>query len=577
MLRQLPRLFKIGKSPCRDEIFQIPIEGLDKEGRGIVTIEWDTMQKQIEPTHLVVRGALPGETVRFRVVSVYSKGGSAVHTVNMNLFGRREHLIRPQQDNQPWRSTIETELLPSDHKESSNFSPFNCPHFDRRHDEQSCSKCTVPHLNYTRQLIDKTKLLRNSLAGAVDDHFLNKLEIEAKSQISHFSTKHEIFAFSKRPLQTPVWGQLSHQAPLPGEPRTKYFIPTPECRLLPKSARAVFNRLEELVAIAHESNPEEFSVYNEVINRGFMRSVILQSAKNRNEESQVLLTLVTARETTGKMRSEWTSKVVDRLMTEFPKLLKGVVLVEARVDGKRDDEFFSNRQVLAGDGFISQYIEAADREVQVNPTSPGWGGEIGNKITQELNACIRSDERILELFSGDRSLTGILKQLSTDVTSLGAVNEDGLLRIGADVVGIEENVGNQLMVAEGGSSSISIQGADEVGQPVKVRDLPAGFKGTAVLSFPKNEKSDKPEIKGVTSKVFRHWLGNVLRPNRIVIVTEEFDGLRKDIGHMKLLGYEMRRIKAFDTMPGRMDKILTVVMMERKPKYKPLERDQIIE
>ena len=118
---------------------------------------------------------------------------------------------------------------------------------------------------------------------------------------------------------------------------------------------------------------------------------------------------------------------------------------------------------------------------------------------------------------------------------------------------------------------------DEVDQPVKVRDLPAGFQGTAVLSFPKNEKSDKPEIKGVTSKVFRHWLGNVLRPKRIVVVTEEFDGLRKDIGHMKLLGYEMRRIKAFDTMPGRMDKILTVVMMERKPKYKPLEPDQIIE
>jgi len=563
----------------------VPIESLDKRGRGSVVIEWDTMQKQIEPTVLTVRGALPGETVRFRVVSVFAKGGSAIHTVRVNLFGRREHLIRPQQDNQPWRSTIEPELLPPGHEESSNYCAFSCPHFDRRHDEQSCSKCTVPHLQYTRQLIDKTKLIRESLSGAVDNDFLANLEISPRSQLTHFSSKHEIFAFSKRPLQVPVWGQLSHQDPLPGEPRTKYFIATPECKLMPKSSRAILGRLEQLVSAAHETNPDEFSVYDEVVNRGYLRSVVFQTARNRDNEQKVLLTIVTGREVTGKFRSVWQKEVVERLMTEYSNILEGVVLVQARIDTKRDDEFFANQQIMAGNNFVHQYVESMDQEVKITPGSPEWGGEIIAKVAQELNACIgtRKDEKILELFSGDNSMTPVLRQLSSNVTSIGGIDEDGLLRLTDGLVEcgekglIANGVKDDSLVIRSESSAVSILGAEEVAPPEKVRKMPAAFQGTAVLSFPKNEKSNKQEVKGVTSKPFRHWLGNVLRPSRIVIVTEAFDGLRKDIGHMKLLGYEVRRINAFDIMPGRMDKVVTVVIMERKPQYKPLDQDQIIE
>jgi len=180
-------------------------------------------------------------------------------------------------------------------------------------------------------------------------------------------------------------------------------------------------------------------------------------------------------------------------------------------------------------------------------------------------------------------MTGVLKQLSSDVTSVGSVDDDGLLRLTNELAIPGDEGLVPVVESENGlverpeTTTVSILGADAVALPVKVRDMPEGFRGTAVLSFPKNEKSNKPGVKGVTSKPFRHWLGNVLRPSRIVMVTEDYDGLRKDIGHMKLVGYELRRIKAFDTTPGRMDKIVTVVMMERKPKYKPLVEGQIIE
>jgi len=569
----LKRNFKIGKSPRKDEVFLVPIESLDKNGNGIVTIEWDTMQKQIEPTRLSVRGALPGETIRFRVVAVFAKGGSAIHTVRMNLFGRREHLIRPQTDNKPWRSTIEPDLLPAGHEESKDFSPFSCPHFDRRHDEQSCSGCTVPHMQYTRQLLEKHRLFKQALSGAVDDEILSNLQLVPRSSLTHNSNKHEVFAFSKRPLETPVWGQLSHQKPLPGEPRWKNFIPTPECKLLSKSGRALLTRFSQLIEAAHSDSPYEFSVHNEIINRGYLRSVIIQNSKNFDGKSQSLLTIVTATKPTGKLRSRLKEEIADRLLAEFPDQLKGVLLVEARTDTSRDDEFFgNNQQVIAGQGFVENYLPSTGKTVHIQPSCPSWvGSEILDSVAQELSACV--SEKVMEIFSGNhKSITGILRSISADVVSIG---DDQVHRLESSSE-LEEQSGEDISILPVEQlPDLPIGQADRVAPPSVIRDLQPRFEGSVVLSFPRNEQG-KPEIKGVTSKKFRHWLGNVVRPKRIVMVTEHFEGLRKDIGHMKLLGYEIRRIKAFDTQPGRMDGILTVVMLEKKPGYTPLSETQLI-
>jgi hypothetical protein len=44
-----------------------------------------------------------------------------------------------------------------------------------------------------------------------------------------------------------------------------------------------------------------------------------------------------------------------------------------------------------------------------------------------------------------------------------------------------------------------------------------------------------------------------------------------------LLGYELKTIRAIDAQPGRMDKVATLVVMDRKPKYEPLSEEQFID
>jgi tRNA/tmRNA/rRNA uracil-C5-methylase (TrmA/RlmC/RlmD family) len=542
----------------------VPIESLDKEGNGVTLIEWDTMQRQISPTKLLVRGALPGETVRVRVVLVFTKGGSAFHEVRLNVFGRREHLVRPRKDTEPWRSTIEPELLPPGHEECRDLEPFDCPHFDRRHDENACRGCSVPHLNYTRQIIEKTRLLRDSLKGAVDDGVLSSLLVEPRSNIKRFAEKVEVFAFSRRPLETPQWGQLTHKDPLPGERRNKYFIETPKCRIMSKSAQAVLSRLSQLVAVQHAESPSLFSVYDEVINRGYLKSAIIQSCRNRNGEVEVLLSIVTAIEPSPRFRQAIKENIADRLTSEFP-LLKGVLLVESKPSLRPSDET-GHVELLAGEPTIKTYIESAGREISLGPHSRMHDTEVSEKLIANLCEMIESETSpILELYSGDGSMTGILREISSDVRSLSDNDLKLLLNEG---------------VNPSSSTPILLPPNEPLDRPPIVRAVEeashAPNEMTAVVSFPPSD-AGKAEIKGVTPKEFRHWLGNLVRPKRIVIMTDKFDGLRKDIGHMKLLGYELKSINAFDAKPGVMDRIATIVVMEKKPTYTPLMEGQLIE
>ena len=535
----------------------VPIESLDKDGNGVTSIEWTTMQKQIESTKLVVRGALPGETVRVRVVSVFAKGGSAIHTVNLNVFGRREHLIRPRVDSEPWRSTIEPELLPAGHEESKDYQPFDCPHFDRRHDEKACRGCTVPHLNYTKQLLEKSRLLRDSLSGAVDSDVLSSLSVEPRSSIKRFSDRIEVFAFSRRPLETPVWGQLTHKHPVPGERRSKYYIETPKCRIISKSAQAILTRLGELVAAKHSESPSLFSVYDEVLNRGYLKSAILQSARNRDGQIEILLSLKTAVESSPRFRQVVKEEIADRLMTEFP-LLRGVLLG----DLKQVEE--GKMEVLSGQATISSFIESANTEFSIGSSSMLPDTEVSHKLLAGLTQVLAENNGpIIELYSGDGSITRLLKEVSPDVRSLTSKDLKLLLDEGVS----PSHSPLFLPINEPLDKAPVVKSEVDIDEP---NDM------TAVVSFPPSDIG-KPEVKGVTPKEFRHWLGNVARPKRIVIMTEKFDGLRKDIGHMKLMGYELRSIKAFDAQPGVMNRIATLVVMDKKPSYSPLNQNQLIE
>ena len=550
------RQFRIGKSPRKDEIFLIPIESIDKHGNGRTTIEWDSMQKQLEPTIVTVRGALLGETVRVRVVSVYSKSGSAIHTVRVNIFGRREVLIRPQIDNQPWRSNLEPEFLPLGHQESASLTKFTCPHFDPRHDEKSCSGCTVPHMQYTAQISAKLRLLKAALSGAVDDSFLSELFIEPRSQLTHFSSRHEIFAFSPRPLGEPVWGQLSAMPPVPGERRDKYYIATPDCKLLPKSANNILYKMAHLIAVAQGNNPGLFSVYNEILNRGFLRSAVIQTNQHGDK---FLLSIVTATKPSPNFQAALTIQIAEPLMAQFPGL-QGVCLVEARIDTEKDDEMFAGHyQVLAGKGEFDEHFIGNRGEsfvVRITPGSRGYNGsEILKKIAKEISLLDNTGgEEIVEFFASrdNNAITSILKQVGGVVDGHALLGDTGDEQKLLPLTSEED-------VAMGGST-----GQDKC------------IVRTAVLSYPKNE--GKSEIKGVTSKKFRHWLGGVIKPDRIVIITDKFDGLRKDIGHMKLMGYDIEKIKAFDSQPGVMDKIVVFVVLKQRngDKYNTLDNHQLI-
>jgi len=557
------RWFKVGKSPRSNEVFLVPIESLNKEGNGETTILWETRQKQIEPTKITVRGALPGETVRVRVVSVFAKGKSALHTVRCLVFARRENLIRPRTDNEAWRSSLEEDLLPAGHQESRDYGAFDCPHFDRRHDEESCRGCAVPHLNYARQAIEKTKLLKSHLTGTLPPSFLPDLRVEPRSHIKRFANKFEMFAFSERPLGVPVWGQLSWKDPLPGERRDKYFVATPECRLISKSAQVVLKRMAQLIAVAHEANPSLFGVHNEVINKGTLRSAVIQTGTDQNNQKQVLLSIVTACSTNERFRTILKTEVADRLINEFP-LLKGVNLIEAAVDTDRDADLFENPIPISGSPTIVDFIPSINKEISIGPSSPNaLDTEVRAKLLGTLSFALSDlkSPRIIEMFGTKQSsVSGLLSDASPSVESYS-----------------ESQI--QLMLDQGSKPDNSFLAIPPPEQPKetvaqsKIETTEEVPIGAAVISFPRGY--GKASVNGVTSKQFRHWIGNFVKPQRIIIMTDRFDGLRKDIGHLGLLGYEIRSIKALDARPGVMNKIAVIVILERKPNYQALRPHQL--
>lgn len=460
------------------------------------------MQKQIEPTLVSVRGALVGETVRFRVISVY-RLSQALHTVRVSVFGRIPHLIRPQRDNQPWRSSVEPDLLPAGHKESAFLTEFSCPHFDRRNDAESCSQCNVPHLHYSRQIIEKSRLLRSALKGSVDPLILSNLHVEAKSEkITRFAKKFTVSCFSLpgQPLQ---WGQSNA-----GQTST---IATPDCVKLTKASRAILVRMSQL-------------------GTSFLKKVQINSSINKEGMEEVLLTFYSER------NSSLFSEIANRLVSEFSNL-KGVVL---NVDKK-------DPITLAGDSFITEYIDILDREIKVFSNSSNIDSSLLSTLIESV-----SDEGEKYLFGKDDSFKQIVQNYMITLS-----NDD--LEIREDDKDIE---------------GIALDYTDN-----SINEAPPGktkpsLGGTCVISYPENE-----EKKGVTSKKFRHWLVNVLRPERVVIVTKEWDQLRKDIGHLKLFGYTLVKIRAIDSSPGNMDAITVLVVLEKKSamEYEPLKPGQLVD
>ena len=73
---------------------------------------------------------------------------------------------------------------------------------------------------------------------------------------------------------------------------------------------------------------------------------------------------------------------------------------------------------------------------------------------------------------------------------------------------------------------------------------------TVIFSFP--PASHSACRKGVISKDFRRWIrANSTR--RVIVVAPDGKSLRKDIGHLMMLGYGVKEIKVFDTSPHTME------------------------
>ena len=498
---------------------------MDKDGYGVVTIEWDTIQKKILPTKLRVRGALVGETVQFRVVSVYAdrSKGSSDHIVSAVIFGRKEYLIRPRLDGQPWRSTVnDPSLLPIGHSESPYLVEATCPHFDRRDDAASCSGCNVPHMHYSRQLIEKSRLLNASLSGAIVDP---QIRVEPKKTLG-FTNRFEFFPFSIRPLGEPVWGQSSFQPTLPGERANAHMVETLGCTKVSKSVRAILTRMSALVSVE-----QNLLVYEPRINQGVLKSVVFNSVKTKAGKEEVLLTFYTQ----NGQKDEFLKKIAERLVEEFSTVLMGVC---------------AGKSLLVGTSHVSQYIESIDCELLVNAESASV------------------ETHIAEIF---------LPEIITHTNKIFVFGEIG--QIAPQVAGIETHNGQQVWLEamqNGPILKAEITGVQTTNAVVHQNDMKVDktHQTTAVIAYPPNP-TRKADIKGVTSKEFRHWLGGVFRPDRIVIITNEWDGLRKDIGHLKLMGYETTKVEAVDSEPGNMKGISVLTIMEKKKSYEPLKPEQI--
>ena len=392
----------LSRMPKKDEILDVDIESVDARGRGVVTLKVpdDTV---MAPTTVAIAGALPGERVRLRVGVIRKKHGHGTSKKKglipvIEPFNWRERFIRPGMFGGPPVSSLSAHLQATDAKLSSSERTPICPHFDKRHDEKSCSRCPLAHMNYPVQRIEKLRLFRKSLGH----HWKNlAISYDASQHLTHtqpFWESQILWAGRGNP---PILGQWSRAEPAPGERKTP--LATPGCVQPNKTAAKL------LATVASLLSSGDWPAWDERWDSGILRSVIIKSTINSSGRPEVLVNLVSA----FPNKREQLIPLAEAIAAAEPSLVRGVVLKVSRSPTRDYENLGVRQEILWGRDSIEHCIDG--RPVRIG------GGELpAHAINAELLSYVKSlaSGVVWDCWAGSGTVSALVAGSATKLVSL---------------------------------------------------------------------------------------------------------------------------------------------------------------
>ena len=392
----------LARMPRKDEILDVDVEGLDHRGRGLVTLKLadDTV---MAPHSVTIPGALPGERVRLRVGAIRKRHGHGTSKKKglipvIEPFNWRERFIRPGMFGGPPVSSLSPHLQATDARLSPSERPAICPHFDKRHDEKSCNRCPLAHMNYPVQRVEKLRLFRKNLG----QHWKNQsISFDASSHLTHtqpFWESQVLWAGRGKP---PILGQWSRGEPAPGERRRP--VATPDCVQANKTASKVLTTIGSLLQSGN------WPAWDERWDSGILRSVIVKTTINTSGKPEVLVNLVSAFPNKGEVLKP----LAQAIAAAEPSLVKGVVLNVSRSSTRDLFNLGWRQELLWGRDRIEHSVSG--RSVLI-----GGGALPAHAINSELLGYMKTKAAgvVWDCWAGSGTVSAAVSESATKLVSL---------------------------------------------------------------------------------------------------------------------------------------------------------------
>ena len=486
------------------------IDDIGNDGEGI---------GHVDGYALFVKDALPGETIRARIMKCKKNYG----------FARMLEIVESEDGDSDNAANVCGSTNPcGDVLSGIGRVEPKCPV------ARQCGGCTLQHLCYEKQLAFKEKKVYDCLKriGGVDMDSVEWLPIIGMQEETegpwHYRNKAQ---FPVRMIK----GQDGVLRPAAGfyAGRTHSIIPVTDCAIQDRSMRQI---LESVLSWMEEQN---VTAYDEVAHTGIVRHIYIRRGYHTGE---IMVCLVINRR---KIEN-----ILQRTLVEKLKKIPGVVSVSLNINTEKTNVILGkNMTYIWGKEYIEDSIGGIRYKIspqsfyQVNPVQT-------EKLYQTALdfADLSGDETVWDLYCGIGTISLFLAQKAKQVYGVEIVPEaienakenarlNGI-KNAEFFCGAAEEVVPRLVSGEG-----AVGGNNEVASPdVIVVDPPR--KGCDAILLDTIEK---------------------MAPKRIVYVSCDPATLARDVKALGEKGYEVRKVRACDMFPqgGHVESI--VLLSHKSP------------
>ncbi|MCY6483794.1 23S rRNA (uracil(1939)-C(5))-methyltransferase RlmD [Clostridium aestuarii] len=447
----------------------VEITGLGYEGEGVAKIDNYT---------IFVQGALLGETVRIKVLKVRKNFG----------FGKLIEIINPSKD---------------------RVEPV-CSIYNR------CGGCGLQHLAYDAQLKFKTNRVKDCLER------IAKLKVDSKENIVLHDTLGMDSPYNYRnKVQLPVREYKNEVKIGFYVPRTHDIIDIQNCAIQDETTDKVVKLTRQWI--------KEFDIkpYNEYINAGVVRHIMVRRGFKTNETMVVIVT----KANNLPCKKEFIELMVNNI--------EGITSIIQNVNPNKTNVILGEKcKTLWGKDVIKDNI--GEFKFNISPLSffqvnPIQTEVLYNKALEYAD--LSGEEIVFDAYCGTGSISLFLSQKCKKVYGIEMVPQ----AIENAIVNAKENNIDNVEFIVGKSEEAIPQLIEE------------GIKADVVVVDPPRKGCDKVLLEAIAE----------MKPKKVVYVSCDPGTLARDLNILDELGYETLEVQPVDMFP-QTSHIECVVKLKRK-------------